>query len=314
MWTLVVAVLCLVSALNHAEDSCPDVKLVGIGDSEKLAILRGCPGLPGSTGQKGEPGPSGEKGSKGEPGKAGPTGQTGTAGSPGLKGQKGEKGDTPTPDPVYAARNCKELQNLGSLLSGWYKIYPDGEKPLTVLCDMDTDGGGWIVFQRRYDGTVNFFRDWIDYKRGFGNQMSEFWLGNENIHSLTSSGTHQLRVDLTDYENNYSFATYASFAILGEDEKYKLSLGAFSGGTAGDSLGYHNNRPFTTKDRDNDEYGSNCADVFKGAWWHGSCHNANLNGLYLRGKHASYADGIIWETGKGNYYSYKITEMKIRPV
>ncbi|XP_040215037.1 ficolin-2-like isoform X2 [Rana temporaria] len=302
MWTMVASVLCLMTSLTHTEETCPDVKLVGIEGSDKLAILRGCPGLPGPPGQKGEPGAPSEKGPKGEHGKAGP------AGSPGEKGDKG------TPDRGYAARNCKELLNLGTIFSGWYTIYPDGEKSLTVFCDMDTEGGGWIVFQRRYDGTVNFFRDWKDYKRGFGNQLSEFWLGNDNIHLLTSSGTHEFRVDLTDYENNFSFAAYASFAILGEEDNYQLKIGAFTGGSAGDSLGYHNNRPFTTKDKDNDEYGTNCAADCKGAWWYGKCHNSNLNGLYLRGAHESYANGVIWESGKGQNYSYKITEMKFRPV
>ncbi|KAG8550268.1 hypothetical protein GDO81_026939 [Engystomops pustulosus] len=300
MWTSVVTALCLVTCIHSAEESCPEVKYVAIGETDKLTILRGCPGLPGSPGHKGDTGPAGEKGSRGDVGKAGPAGQPGEKGEPAFSGL------------AYAPRNCKELLDQGSFLSGWYKIYPDGETALTVMCDMDTDGGGWIVFQRRYDGTVNFFRDWNDYKRGFGNQLTEFWLGNDNIQRLTSSGSHEFRVDLTDYENNYSFATYASFALSGDN--YKLQIGAFTGGSAGDSLSYHNDRPFSTKDRDNDIHADNCAVMFKGAWWYGECHNANLNGLYLRGKHTSYADGIIWETGKGDYYSYKITEMKFRPV
>lgn len=314
MWTSLSTVLCLVTYLSSAEDACPEVKYVAIGETDKLTILRGCPGLPGPPGQKGEAGPSAEKGAKGDAGKAGPAGQPGSAGSTGLTGLKGEKGEPGFSGPAYAPRNCKELQNQGTFLSGWYKIYPDGENPLTVLCDMDTDGGGWIVFQRRYDGTVNFFREWNDYKQGFGNQLSEFWLGNDNIHRLTSSGTHEFRVDLTDYENNYSFATYASFALSGEGENYKLHIGAFTGGSAGDSLTYHNDRPFSTKDRDNDVYPDNCAARFKGAWWYGECHNSNLNGQYLRGTQTSYADGVNWESGKGTHYSYKITEMKFRPV
>ncbi|KAG9467115.1 hypothetical protein GDO78_015577 [Eleutherodactylus coqui] len=213
-----------------------------------------------------------------------------------------------------APQNCKELQGQGTILTGWYKIYPDGENPLTVLCDMDTNGGGWIVFQRRYDGSVNFFRDWNDYKRGFGNQLSEFWLGNDNIHHLTSSGTHKLRVDLMDFENQHSFAAYASFSLSTEADNYKLHLGAFSEGSAGDSLGYHKNRPFTTKDRDNDASSGNCATSYKGAWWYGDCHYSNLNGQYLRGSHSTDADGVNWKTGKGQKYSYKITEMKFRPI
>ncbi|XP_073448240.1 pyruvate dehydrogenase E1 component subunit beta, mitochondrial isoform X3 [Aquarana catesbeiana] len=149
MWILVASILCLVTSLTYTEETCPDVKLVGIESSDKLAILRGCPGLPGPPGQKGEPGTSSEKGAKGEPGKAGPAGPPGVDGASGVKGQKGEKGDTGTPDRGYAARNCKELLNLGTIFSGWYTIYPDGEKSLTVFCDMDTEGGGWIVINLR---------------------------------------------------------------------------------------------------------------------------------------------------------------------
>ena len=70
---------------------------------------------------------------------------------------------------------------------------------------------------------------------------------------------------------------------------------------------------FTTKDQDNDEYGSNCAVQFKGAWWYKKCHLSNLNGQYLSGSHDSFADGINWKTFRGRRYSLKRTEMKIRP-
>ena len=72
---------------------------------------------------------------------------------------------------------------------------------------------------------------------------------------------------------------------------------------------------FTTKDRDNDISSGydNCAVIYKGAWWYEKCHNSNLNGMYQRGHHSSYADGVNWRTWKGDHYSLKKTVMKIRP-
>jgi hypothetical protein len=49
------------------------------------------------------------------------------------------------------------------------------------------------VFQRRQDGSVDFFRTWSSYKAGFGSQESEFWLGNENLHQLTLQGEFPAR-------------------------------------------------------------------------------------------------------------------------
>ncbi|KAM7144087.1 ficolin-2-like [Macrochelys suwanniensis] len=212
------------------------------------------------------------------------------------------------------AKNCKELLARGYTLSGRYTIYLHDCKAITVLCDMDTDGGGWIVFQRRVDGTVDFYRDWNSYKRGFGSQLSEFWLGNDNIHLLTSIGHNELRVDLRDFDNNHEFAVFSSFKVTGETEKYTMILGPFLKGTAGDSLKIHNGMMFSTHDSDNDLSLTNCAAVFKGAWWHNDCYASNLNGLYLKGAHESYADGVNWVSAKGHYYSFKMADMKIRPV
>jgi len=168
---------------------------------------------------------------------------------------------------------------------------------------------GLTVFQKRLGGSVDFFRGWDDYKQGFGNLSGEFWLGLEKIHRLTASSSNKLRVDLEDVPGNTVFAEYSSFAVANETEKYKLSLGSYSG-TAGDSLNYHRGQAFTTKDRDNDQTGGNCALSFKGAWWYKSCYNSNLNGLYLHGK--VDLDGMTWYGWKNSAYSVKRSEMKIR--
>uniref|UniRef100_A0A480S8B8 Ficolin-1 n=1 Tax=Sus scrofa TaxID=9823 RepID=A0A480S8B8_PIG len=297
----------------QAADTCPEVKVVGLEGSDKLSILRGCPGLPGAAGPKGEAGADGPKGGQGPPGAPGEPGPPGPKGDRGEKGEPGPKGESWEPEQCLTGpRTCKELLTRGHILSGWHTIYLPDCQPLTVLCDMDTDGGGWTVFQRRSDGSVDFYRDWAAYKRGFGSQLGEFWLGNDHIHALTAQGTNELRVDLVDFEGNHQFAKYRSFQVADEAEKYMLVLGAFVEGNAGDSLTSHNNSLFTTKDQDNDQYASNCAVLYQGAWWYNSCHVSNLNGRYLGGSHGSFANGVNWSSGKGYNYSYKVSEMKFR--
>ncbi|XP_014373271.1 ficolin-3 isoform X2 [Alligator sinensis] len=294
-----------VSGQDAESSSCVQLK-------DKTIFFQGQPGIPGVPGTHGVPGTRGEPGSRGPPGEPGPVGPPGKAGP---KGDKGDACSLTAPDSCSqtAARNCKELLEQGNALSGWYTIQPQTGRRLTVFCDMETDGGGWLVFQRRQDGSVDFYRGWESYKRGFGNHASEFWLGNDNIHFLTSTDTHHLRIDARDFNDSATFATYTSFKILSEEEKYALALGSFLNGDMGDSLSGHNKLPFSTMDKDNDNYENSCSIVYKGAWWYGKCHSSNLNGLYLKGQHSTFANGINWSAGKGYHYSYKYVDMKIRP-
>ena len=100
-----------------------------------------------------------------------------------------------------------------------------------VFCDQTTAGGGWTVFQKRYNGAVDFFRGWNDYKQGFGNLNSEFWLGLNKIHRLTARSSNKLRVDLEDFHGKTVFAEYNSFSVASERAKYLLGLGVYSGET-----------------------------------------------------------------------------------
>ena len=68
---------------------------------------------------------------------------------------------------------------------------------LSARCDMETDGGGWMVIQRRVAyGTVNFTREWSDYVSRFGDLDGELWYGLDNIHYLTTRDDVELRVDM----------------------------------------------------------------------------------------------------------------------
>ncbi|TKC34589.1 hypothetical protein EI555_004033, partial [Monodon monoceros] len=207
-------------------------------------------------------------------------------------------------------RDCGEEMQNGVSTSRTTTIFLNGnrERPLNVFCDMKTDGGGWLVFQRRMDGKTDFWRDWEDYARGFGNISKEFWLGNEALHSLTKAGDYSLRVDLRDGDEAV-FAQYDSFQVDSANEYYRLHLEGYHG-TAGDSMSYHSGSVFSARDRDPNNLLISCAVSYRGAWWYKNCHYANLNGLY-----GSTVDhqGVSWYYWKGFDFSVPFTEMKLRP-
>ncbi|XP_064371674.1 tenascin-N [Dromaius novaehollandiae] len=208
--------------------------------------------------------------------------------------------------------DCSQTQQNGNASSGMYTIYlnGDGSRPMQVYCDMTTDGGGWIVFQRRSTGELDFYKRWRDYVEGFGDPAGEFWLGLDKLHNLTSSTPirYELRVDLrTSSESAY--AVYDFFQVASSRDRYRLSVGNYRG-NAGDAMTYHHGWKFTTWDRDNDVALSNCALTHRGAWWYKNCHLANLNGKYGESKHS---EGVNWEPWKGHEFSIPFTEMKIRP-
>ncbi|XP_028409467.1 microfibril-associated glycoprotein 4-like [Dendronephthya gigantea] len=212
---------------------------------------------------------------------------------------------------VIVKKSCADLYKSGVKEDGVYTIDPDGLGSFNVSCDMTTDGGGWTVFQRRQDGSQDFYLGWSDYKAGFGDLNDEFWLGLDKIHRLTKSGQNVLRVDLMDFNGAKAYAKYAEFSVADESDKYRLNTGGYSG-NAGDSLAYQNQMQFTTKDSDNDAWKSNCASYYEGAWWYKACHASNLNGKYLSSGQVS-TQGITWYNWKNSYYTLKKTEMKIRP-
>ncbi|KAJ0069025.1 hypothetical protein NL108_015898, partial [Boleophthalmus pectinirostris] len=150
-------------------------------------------------------------------------------------------------------RDCADVYRAGHSISGVYHVYISNRtQPVQVFCDMDTAGGGWTLFQRRSNGSVDFQRSWREYKMGFGEVLGEHWLGNEVVHQLTSQGQYSLRVELQDWEGNSGYSQYDRFTLASERQQYRLYLRGYSG-TAGrqSSLATHG-MGFSTRDQDHD--------------------------------------------------------------
>ncbi|XP_028843896.1 angiopoietin-2a isoform X1 [Denticeps clupeoides] len=218
--------------------------------------------------------------------------------------------DTPT---LY--KDCAAVLKSGSTNSGAYSLNPPAStQQIKAYCDMETEGGGWTVFQRRFDGHVDFHRTWKEYKAGFGDVSGEHWLGNEFIAQLTKDKPYVLRVELKDWEGNSAYSQYDEFSISDEAKNYRIHLKGYSG-TAGkiSSLGQPGS-DFSTKDADNDKCVCKCSQLTTGGWWFDACGPSNLNGIYYQlGQNTNRFNGIKWYYWKGSGYSLKATTLMIRP-
>ena len=187
---------------------------------------------------------------------------------------------------------------------------PFSSSEIDARCDMDTDGGGWLVIQRRVSGgTENFFRNWTDYEDGFGDLNGEFWYGLKNINCLTTRDEMELRIDLKKDDGTGITWTYQVFKVAGPEDNYRLTIGEGKGPDSFDAMAYHNNQQFSTYDRDNDAWsGYKCTKYYKGGWWYRGCTMSNLNGPHDGDQVASK---ISWNDGKFIYFPD--VQMKIRP-
>ncbi|XP_051993278.1 fibrinogen gamma chain [Xyrauchen texanus] len=243
---------------------------------------------------------------------------------------------------TITGKDCQDVANKGGKVSGLYYVKPARAlESFLVYCEIDSFGRGWTVLQRRRDGSVDFNRNWVQYKEGFGylspDDKTEFWLGNEKMHllSVQSNVPYVLRIEMVDWEGNKKFADYSTFKIGPEVDSYRLTYAYYSGGDAGDAFDgvdfgvdpsdkfytSHNGMQFSTPDKDNDKFHDHCALQEGSGWWMNRCHAAHLNGKYYSGgkytekdSQYGYDNGLIWATWHSRWYSLKETTMKIIPI
>lgn len=168
-------------------------------------------------------------------------------------------------------KNAKNCITSGDSSSAYYLTLSNGNR-VAILCNFDIAGPGWTVIQQRINGETRFDNNWITYREGFGTASTDFFLGLETIHRLTSEQPQELYIHIVLYDDSTLYARYDEFAIAGEYDKYRITkLGRFTGNTT-DSLEYHTNMPFTTYDNDNDMYLLNCATLYSNTgWWYNNC-------------------------------------------
>ncbi|KAA8580118.1 hypothetical protein FQN60_005653 [Etheostoma spectabile] len=155
----------------------------------------------------------------------------------------------------------------------------------------------------------------------------EFWLGNDHIHLMTKAKDMILRIELEDFEGVREYAKYDQFYVANEFLRYRLSVSGYSG-TAGNAISFnkhfnHDQKFFSTPDRDNDMYPSgNCGTYYSSGWWFDACMSANLNGKYYHKRYKGVRNGIFWGTWHNmstEYYptnyrqAFKTVKMMMRP-
>ncbi|XP_059165782.1 tenascin-R-like isoform X1 [Physella acuta] len=174
-----------------------------------------------------------------------------------------------------------------------------------VLCDTKTDGGVWVIIQRRIRMDVNFSKYWNDYRDGFGSLDGDFWIGNDFIYRLTSAGYTDLRFDMK-YNGQSYYAVCHNFVLENEAASYRMTFDGYSGNTT-DNMTYQKGRRFATMDRKFSYI--NCAGIFKNGWWYNECHQTNPNGEW---GNTQFGAGINWYSITGFHASLSFIEMKLR--
>ena len=235
--------------------------------------------------------------------------------------------DCPSPSPSNISSCCelvslapkqfftfsRNVQNASS--SGVYllkKFCGNDCIQAEAYCDTISGGGGWLVVQRRKDGSVDFNRTWMEYEDGFGKLTGEFWYGLRALHCLTGQGGWEMRMDIKLANGTNIILQYEQFKVASAKDKYKLTVGGFQGTTT-DPMAYHNGMYFTTKDNDNDsDNGGNCALTYGpelpiGGWWYKNCWPGGIapNMLY------NGSDDMIFLNN--NWHTLPFIEIKVRP-
>lgn len=162
---------------------------------------------------------------------------------------------------VLGKCEIEKLQWQLEVLQNWFKDEPlvNGFQDISKYIFPQ-----WQVVQKRFDGSVDFAKNWLQYEQGFGTASGEYFMGLQKLHELTSLSqkSYELLIILGFQNKTIGYAHYDNFKIDGPNEKYALAeLGAYQG-TVGDFMRKAVQRPFRTAENDK------LVKAIKGGWWY----------------------------------------------
>ena len=171
--------------------------------------------------------------------------------------------------------NCYEIhKKKPDLPDGIYGIYLYDDKPAKVthaLCEMSK--GGWTVIFNKVNANATFDKPWDDFRDGFGEIDGDHWLGLNQMSLLTQRTRMELRVEMSNGDQDRDVFEYEYFLVGSEADRFRLKISQLALSSPNtDLFAYHNNMYFTTRDKDNDNYSLNCASVKSGGWWFNNCY------------------------------------------
>lgn len=210
----------------------------------------------------------------------------------------------------YRRSNCYEIWKTSAFSApdGLYSIYIVGGGWFEVYCEMRK--GGWTRILNRVDRNVAAFnRTWVEYKRGFGDNVEgNDWLGLRAMELLTSREKMSIRLEISNNESDEEWIEYDWFLIMPESNKFKIRISKDVRGTLPEQLSKLNDQIF---DVPGSGSGNTCPLSFAAGWWYLNCYSACLTCTSEFGSwyHPNHQSG----SGPTNMYHTIFHKMMLRP-